>query len=249
MPDTDRDWKAWGRDDPYFGVLASPEFSRDRIGENKAAFFRTGEEFVRDALAELRTLDPSARQERALEHGCGTGRLTLPLSRVFSSVVALDISPDMLREAADNARDAGRDNIVFHLSDDHLSPATGQFDFVLSHLVLQHMPVKRGMTTIAALLDRVAPGGLFYISVSIRNDVGPWRWLYTASATVPGVKVVQNLMRGAKWNAPAMQMNHYPLERILAELSRRGAQRLSLAMDPPHPRFQTVSLMGMLPTR
>jgi hypothetical protein len=60
---------------------------------------------------------------------------------------------------------------------------------------------------------------------------------------------VQNLLRGAKWNAPAMQMNHYPLDRMIAELSERRVERLLLLVDAPHPRFQTISLLGMLPVR
>jgi SAM-dependent methyltransferase len=248
MPDTDRDWRKWGQRDPYFAVLASPRYSRENIAKNKEAFFGTGEQFVDAALAELADFRADARRDRVLDHGCGTGRLTIPLSRVFREVVALDISPEMLGEAEANASAAGRSNIVFRVADDRLSRIAGSFDLVVSHLVLQHIPVRRGLVIFRELIDRIAPGGLFYISVSIRNDAGSLRWLYWASAVVPGVKVVQNLLRGAKWNAPAMQMNHYPLDRLVAELSSRGVQRLSLMVEAPHPRFQTVSVFGMLPS-
>jgi SAM-dependent methyltransferase len=247
MPNTDRDWRNWGRRDPYFAVLASPEFSSANIAENKDAFFLTGEQFVSAALAELNRFDHDAPRDRVLEHGCGTGRLTIPLSRAFREVVALDISPQMLGEAQANALSAGRNNIAFRLADDRLSRATGSFNLVVSHLVLQHIPVRRGLVIFQELIDRLAPGGMFYISVSIRNDAGPLRWLYWASAVVPGVKIVQNLHRGAKWDAPAMQMNDYPLGRLTAELSKREVRQLSLTVEAHHPRFQTVSLLGILP--
>jgi SAM-dependent methyltransferase len=248
MPDTDRDWRKWGRCNPYFAVLTSPEFSQENIAENKGAFFRTGEQFVDDAFAEFARFTADARRGRVLDYGCGTGRLTIPLSYHFREVVALDISPAMLGEAETNASAVQRTNITFRTADDRLSQATGLFDLVVSHLVLQHIPVRRGLVIFEELINRLAPGGLFYISVSIRNDTGPLRWLYWASATIPGVKVIQNLLRGAEWNAPAMQMNDYPLDRLVADLSKRGVQRLSLIVDAPHPRFQTVSLLGMLPT-
>lgn len=247
MPNTDRDWRKWGRSDPYFAVLASPEFSRQKIAENKSAFFRTGEQFVDAAVAELATFNPDARRGRVLDHGCGTGRLTIPLSYLYEEVVALDISSEMLGEAEANASAAQRANISFRAADDRLSRATGLFDLVVSHLVLQHIPVRRGLVIFQELIDRLAPGGLFHISVSIRNDAGRLRWLYWASAVIPGVKVVQNLLRGKSWSAPAMQMNHYPLDRLVALLSTRGVQRLSLVVDAPHPRFQTISIFGMLP--
>lgn len=247
MPNTDRDWRKWGRHDPYFAVLASPEYSDQHISRNREAFFQTGNLFVSGALAELAALNPEAPRSKALDHGCGTGRLTIPLSQVYRQVTAVDVSPEMLGTAEVNARSAGRDNIEFRVADDRLSQVTGSFNLVVSHLVLQHVPVRRGLMIFRELIDRLAPGGLFYISVSIRNDSGPLRWLYWASAVVPGVKIVQNLLRGARWNAPAMQMNNYPISRLVAELSKRGVQRTLLVTDAPHPRFQTVSLLGMLP--
>lgn len=242
MPDSDREWRKWGSQDPYFGVLASPQFSHDRIGDNRAAFFATGEEFVASILA-----GHGGVLRRALDHGCGTGRLTLPIARRAGEVVALDVSPGMLAEAEDNARAAGLSNIRFERADDELSRAEGEFDLIVSHLVLQHVPLPRGLKLFGGLLDRLAPGGLVHISVSIRNDRGPWRWLYWSSANVPGVKIVQNLLRGARWNAPAMQMNDYPVGRLLAELSKRGLCQVSVTVDAYHPRFQTVSLQGVRP--
>jgi SAM-dependent methyltransferase len=234
MPDTDLDWTKWGRDDPYFGVLASPLFSRQNIAANRDAFFLSGQHFVSAMLGEMGRLSDNASRGRALDHGCGTGRLTIPLSRAYAKVVALDVSPEMLTEASSNARAANCHNIEFQLADDLLSRATGSFDLVVSHLVLQHVPVNRGNAIFRRLIDRLAPGAAFHISVSIRNDVGPLRALYWASAHLPLVKSVQNLLRGARWGAPAMQMNDYPLGNLIAELSKRGIQRLTIDVETYH---------------
>jgi 2-polyprenyl-3-methyl-5-hydroxy-6-metoxy-1,4-benzoquinol methylase len=198
-------------------------------------------------LVELGMQSAGHSRDRALDHGCGVGRLTIPLSRLFREVVALDVSSEMLAEADANASAAGRTNIRFDLADDRLTRAGRAFDLIVSHLVLQHIPVKRGLVVFSELLDRLSPGGAFHISVSIRNDTGPLRWLYWASAAIPGVKIVQNILRGARWNAPAMQMNDYPLDDLVAELSKRGVHRLLLSVDAYHKRFQTISLSGSLP--
>lgn len=246
-PNTDRDWRKWGRSDPYFGVLAHSDFSRGNLGRNREAFFATGEDYVAALLRDLETGGGSFGRRRALDHGCGTGRLTIPLSRRFDEVVALDVAPEMLGEAAANARGFERDNISFVQADDALSGAAGSFDLVLSHLVLQHVPVRRGRAIFRHLIERVAPGGAFHISVSVRNDRGGLRALYWASANLPLVKGVQNCLRGERWGAPAMQMNDYPLGGLVADLSARGVQRVELSLDPPHPRFQTVVLFGVVP--
>ncbi|GAA4005831.1 class I SAM-dependent methyltransferase [Sphingomonas humi] len=247
MPDSDRDWSKWGRSDPYFAVLAHPQFGRETIAEHRDAFFQTGEHYVASVLAGLEASSGAFPRRRALDHGCGTGRLTIPLSRAFEQVVALDVAPEMLAEAERNARGANRDNIHFHQADDRLSGVAGSFDFVLSHLVLQHVPVERGLLIFERLIELVAPGGAFHVSVSVRNDRGSRRALYWASARLPLVKGVQNLLRGDAWGTPAMQMNDYPLGTLVAGLSKRGVQRLTLTVDPYHPRFQTVVLSGLVP--
>jgi ubiquinone/menaquinone biosynthesis C-methylase UbiE len=48
---------------------------------------------------------------RLLDLGCGTGHLTIPLSRHFEAVVGLDPEPEMLSEGARQAHDADIQNI------------------------------------------------------------------------------------------------------------------------------------------
>jgi SAM-dependent methyltransferase len=243
MLNTDKAWQKWGRDDPYFGVLADDRFAAARIASSRADFFATGDEFVAGLLARIEHHFGSLPRGRALDHGCGVGRLALPLARAFVSVVAIDVAPAMLAEAAANAERASITNISFALADDHLSAADGSFDFVNSHLVLQHVPVRRGLKLLDALVDRVAPGGGFHLTVSMRTDRGGPRWLYWASANIPGVKIWQNICAGRAWNAPAMQMNHYPLGPIVAGLGARGVSDV-LVTTHVEPRFVTCSLIG-----
>lgn len=246
MLNTDKAWRKWGRDDPYFGVLAHDRFAAARIAESRDEFFATGRDFVTHLLAEVERRFGPLRRDRALDHGCGVGRLTLPLAAAFAEVVALDVAPAMLAEATANAAKAGATNIRFADADDALTRADGAYDFVNSHLVLQHVPVRRGLVIVDRLIERVAPGGGFHLSVSLRTDRGGWRWLYWASATIPGVKIWQNFCAGRAWNAPAMQMNDYPLGRIVARLAARGIDDL-LVVTERQARFMTCSLIGRMP--
>ena len=246
MLSTDKAWQKWGRDDPYFGVLADERFAAGRIGERRDLFFASGRAYITGLLEQYEHHFGPLPRHRALDHGCGVGRLTLPLAASFGEVVALDVAPAMLTEAANNAAAAGTANIDFVLGDDALTQAAGRFDFVNSHLVLQLIAVRRGLTIIDALAERVAPGGGFHFQLTLRTDHGPLRWLYWASANIPGVKIIQNILAGRPPTAPAMQMNHYPLGDIIARLAARGMTSL-VVTTAAQPRFTSCSLIGRAP--
>ena len=246
MLNTDKAWRNWGKQNPYFGVLADDRFSGANIEENREAFFLTGQHFISHIMSCFERQFGPLNRGRTLDHGCGVGRLTLPLADQFRDVLALDVAPEMLAEATANAQRSAVSNITFAVADDELSHAVGTFDFVISHMVLQHVPVRRGMPVLSSLVSKVAPGGGFHISLSMREEPLRWRILYWASANIPGVKILQNVMAGRRWNAPAMQMNNYPLNRVLALLADLSVKELVLLTEN-YGRFITYGVMGRRP--
>ena len=162
--------------------------------------------------------------------------------------MALDVSPSMLLEARANAHDFGAENVRFELADDSLSNASGEFDFVNSYITLQHIPVRRGLSILSRLIEKVRPGGAFHIHFSIRTDGLASRSLWWASHHVPGVKIWQNVCAGRPWNAPAMQMNDYPLNRILMLLASAEVTEFLVSTEQ-HAKFLTCSLLGRKPGR
>lgn len=243
MLNTDKAWKKWGRDDPYYAVLTDERFSGAKIGQNRDVFFESGREYIDALLKKYEHHFGLLPRTRALDHGCGTGRLTLPLAAQFTEVVAVDVAPAMLAEARKNTTAAGAVNIRYDQADDDLSKASGTFDFVNSHLVLQHVPVRRGLRIIGALIGCVAPGGGVHLSVSVRIDRGVLRWLYWASANIPGVKIWQNICAGRDWNAAAMQMNDYPLGSLFSRFAASGITEVATSFVV-EPRFLTCSIIG-----
>src|SRR5437870_4916423 len=103
MLSTDKAWEKFGRDDPYFGVLAEEKFTAGKIVDNRDDFFASGRSSVSQIIERFEKHFGALSRGRALDHGCGVGRLALPLAEHFDHVVALDISPSMLAEAAANA--------------------------------------------------------------------------------------------------------------------------------------------------
>jgi SAM-dependent methyltransferase len=246
MLSTDQAWEKFGRDDPYFGVLADQRFTAENIAKNRDEFFASGRWSVARIIERYERHFDDLPRGRALDHGCGVGRLTLPLAQQFAAVVGLDVSPSMLAQARSNADGAGVSDIEFALADDRLSNAAGEFDFVNSYMVLQHIRVRRGLSILSRLLGKVKPGGGFQVHLSIRTDGIASRALWWASHHIPGVKIWQNICAGRPWNAPAMQMNNYPLSRIIVLLASHGITEVLISTEE-HASFHTCSLIGTRP--
>ncbi len=158
MRDTDADWTRIGNIDPYFGVCTDDRFRRERMtDEDRADFFVSG---MSDVAFVLRHVHPR-EMNKALDFGCGVGRLSLALASKFGNVVGVDISQPMLQEARKHAALVGASNVLFvnEIPDD-------TFDFVLSYIVLQHIPPERGILLLQQLLGKVRAEGAAAIQLT-----------------------------------------------------------------------------------
>ena len=232
--DTDRHWRAWGRHDPYFGVLSEDRFRSGQMDDaTRDEFFASGSAHVQHLFERIhRHLGADFAPRSGLDFGCGVGRLAIPLAARLTHVLGLDISPDMLAEATRNATDAGAANATFALSDDALSQAPGRYDLVHSHIVLQHIPVQRGLPLVKALAARVADGGVLALQFPVRCVApAPARWLATARRRIPGANAAWNLLKGRHLGDPPMLLAAYPLETLVPWLHGNGFGAVALFPD------------------
>jgi 2-polyprenyl-3-methyl-5-hydroxy-6-metoxy-1,4-benzoquinol methylase len=100
--DSDQDWERLARTDPYFAVLTEPQYCGKPSEIERAEFFRTGEAHVAEVLSIIRSrLHPTFAPARALDFGCGVGRVLIPLAARCREVTGVDVSPAMLEGAAE----------------------------------------------------------------------------------------------------------------------------------------------------
>jgi SAM-dependent methyltransferase len=98
----------------------------------------------------------------ALEIGCGVGRMTRMMARIFRSVTAVDVSTEMVERAKTNLK--GLDNVSVVLGDGATLSALAEvsFDFAFSFIVFQHIPAFEVVASYCREVYRVLrPGGLF----------------------------------------------------------------------------------------
>lgn len=231
---TDESWKTLGNTNPYYGVLTFDKFRNKNLDDDaRVEFFQTGQEYMVDLLNRVEKRFGKIPRGRALDFGCGVGRLTLPLvvDGTFSHAVGMDISESMLTEARKNADKLGMFNLDFVISDDFLSQLKENFDFIHSYITLQHIPVKRGEMIIKQLISRLSPGGLAALHMPFVRNVSVLRKVANfIRVHIRILHVLGNILQGRPWSEPPMQMNRYNLNSILRILHESGVTNITLEL-------------------
>lgn len=175
-----RDWDRRARENArHYVVTGQTQWSDQE-------FFQSGqttleEEILNDLENVCQGKDP--KDLAVLEIGCGAGRVTRAFAGFFGQVYAVDISPEMVRQAKEAV--AGLPNAhVFRNNGKDLSVISGpwwrrfgigqrvQVDFAFSFMVFQHIPSREIIENYVREVHRLLrPGGLFKFQVQGCPDV------------------------------------------------------------------------------
>ena len=135
--------------------------SMDQIRDDfdRIALLHEKHGFENDAYANYILKKVPRQCEKALEIGCGTGGFTRLLSKGARSVVAVDLSPQMIRLA--RKRSAGYPNIEYVLGDiTQLSFPEASYDCIVTIAALHHLPLE---ATLVKLRNALRHGGVLIV--------------------------------------------------------------------------------------
>jgi len=143
-----------------------------------------------------------ARCNHVLEIGCGTGKFSRLLAQRSANVVAIDLSPQMIRVSRESS--TRYPNIDFVLGDVLEYPLpTNRFDCVATLTTLHHLPL-------AGILKRVKevlkPGGVF-INLDLYQSSTP-RDFILAGVAYP-LSLVQRLIKTGRLTPPREMRKAY----------------------------------------
>lgn len=163
----EREFVHMGETEPHWSVLSEDRFKADSIINTETAFFESGAGVVADfRLAAARYGLDLTRHQKCFELGCGLGRSTIWLAKMFPTVMGADISAVHLRHAqAAMARFGVRNAAFLHLNRIAVLDALDQFDVLFSIIVFQHNPPPLMVRMLRTLLAKLRPGGLAYFQI------------------------------------------------------------------------------------
>jgi SAM-dependent methyltransferase len=129
------EWNERAREDANYYVAFG------RKGQDDDEFFATAADVLRTLEDAVKLLPAGERRARkALEIGCGPGRLMRPMSWNFGEIHGVDVSDEMIRLAA--AKLTNVPNAFPRVTDGATLAgyADDFFDFIYSYAVFQHIP-------------------------------------------------------------------------------------------------------------
>jgi SAM-dependent methyltransferase len=157
------DWDQRARENArYYVATGTREWTDEQ-------FFKSGEMTVAEQiLNDMENIcqgKPPAAM-RVLEIGCGAGRVTRALAKVFGEVHAVDVSGEMVRQAALALGDRPNAFVYQNNGKDLTVLPALEFDFAFSSIVFQHIPSREVIENYVREVHRLLrPGALFKFQV------------------------------------------------------------------------------------
>lgn len=158
-----RDWDRRAQENARYYVDTSRKDWTDDT------FFASGQQAINeDILTDMVNIcqDKDPKSMRIIEIGCGAGRLTQALSKVFGEVHAVDVSGEMVAQAKAALADRPGVHIYQNNGCDLSVLPELQYDFAYSAIVFQHIPSRDIIETYVREVNRLLkPGALFKFQV------------------------------------------------------------------------------------
>jgi SAM-dependent methyltransferase len=222
---TAKEWEKLGRDDPFWAVLSNDGYRRPNLSADQLqAFLQSGEDQIEETWQICRRhFGSDFAPRRALDFGCGVGRVALPLARRVEAVIAADVAESMLSVARRVIAEQGVANIELVKCDPALAAIVGPFDLVHSVLVLQHVPAARGLWLTKRLVELAGDGGVGVLHLLYHN---PFERSWPA-------RIAHSVVRPLRpWlgRSPEIQMHAYSLNAVMKLLHDAGARQLHVEL-------------------
>lgn len=241
-----KDWDDLAVLDPFWAVLTAHE--RRFRKWNPTHFFETGEREIEQLMSVCEDIGYPLEWRRALDFGCGMGRLTRPLARHFDEVYGVDISPRMIELGRWLNRDIDNCRFVVNGHDGFRVFPAEHFDLIYTINVLQHLPGRAHIQSyIANFIRTVKPGGLLVFQLAARVPVKD-RVRLTLSriayAFLRRLGLSEKLVYERLRLSP-MRMNSIPEEQVVGLVESLGGKVLRVQnrreIGLPHSRAYVVT--------
>lgn len=246
-----KNWHEFGRKDPFWAILSLPGTEGNKWDLDQ--FFKTGRLEIEEALEFVARRGVRVNFGRALDFGCGAGRLTQALAQRFEEAYGIDIAPSMIKLATEYNQypeschyQLNEESNLGCFQDKH-------FDFIYTCRVLQHMKPEYAFNYIAEFVRLLKPGGVIVLQEPTEKLPVPMESSKTEADSAKSVLkrlIPQPLLKWyykARWEylsskqkqMPKMEMYGISIEEMKAFITKQGAFVHAVVPDDSCPDWQS----------
>ena len=230
LKELQRNWDTLGKEDPFWAILTAGDKKDNKW--DLAEFFASGDREITELMQYLSGLGVEHARHRALDFGCGVGRLTQPLSTHFTQVTGIDIAPSMITQARALDREGRCQFVLNERADLSLFP-DDEFDFIYSVIVLQHMRPVYSTAYIREFCRVLAPGGVAVFQLPSKSHLAAqsrsWKDFIRPLIPSPLLHWYRHSYRGLPVQPSPAQPAHtemytVPKSQVLKAIKRNGCR-------------------------
>ena len=158
LKELQKTWDDLAKIDPLWAILSRPEKKGNKWDIEE--FFATGKKEIDDVMEYIKSLGVNILRRKALDFGCGVGRLTQSLGNYFDEVIGVDIAPYMIELANIYNQHTDKCKYYLNLNNDLKVFSNNSFNFIYTTITLQHIEPQYSKNYIKEFLRVLAPHGL-----------------------------------------------------------------------------------------
>lgn len=235
-----RNWNEFGRIDPLWAILTDPDKKGNRWQIDD--FFKTGEKEVKEVFEYVESLSIVVSRRKALDFGCGVGRVSQALACYFDEVCGVDIAPSMVELAKKHKHHGDKCKYYLNDTNDLKFLNDNSFDFVYSNITLQHIEPRYARNYIKEFLRALAPHGLIIFQLPsepiLDRDCKPTRKLKQLIKSLipePLLELYREVkikrLRVSSRGQPIMELHGIKREEVVTFLKKSGAKIVDILQD------------------
>jgi ubiquinone/menaquinone biosynthesis C-methylase UbiE len=228
-------WEYWGNADPLWAILS--EQGKENNQWDLQTFLETGAAEISALFVRLEQLGLTPATDRALDFGCGVGRLSQALAGRFDKVNGVDISQSMLDLAERFNRFKVRCSYHHNPESDLRLFPDASFTFIYSNITLQHIPPTLAMGYISEFIRLIRSDGLAVFQLPSHFESPALRLRRWLGAKTPALhRIYRNLWHnGNPPPAGPYPMYSIPEARVRSHIRASGGKVVALDRDHSAP--------------
>jgi len=168
-------WTSFGQSDVWWSVLTEVPRSQEIPKVEKDKFYLKGQTHVDYSKMRFKLNGYVFGGGRALDFGCGVGRISFGLSPYFDEISCVDQSKPHLEIATKEAAERKIENVKFIQTGTNLMGlGAASFDFIFSLITLQHTIPPLQVEYLAQFCKLLKPGGIG--SIQFMSFIPGYSW-------------------------------------------------------------------------